>query len=197
MKNYLLLVIFSLALLNRFSLPTSSLFTDQETSNGNALAAGTLDLTVDDNQGSNVQNFTFNDLVPGDSKSNIFTLKNIGSVPGKPTICIKNVTNVESTGTTEFESDGNPGELGASLLVNSKINSFSLVDVDTSLDTLNNYCWSPSNAGDSEFASTGANIIDYNETATFELLFTLPLNVDNNIQGDSVNFDVEFNLEQQ
>jgi len=197
MKKYFLISFVFLLIISFYSFSTLSLFTDQETSSNNVLTAGTLDLQVDNKQGVLVENFSFTNLAPDDANSHTFTLKNVGSVSGKPSICIRNVNNTESTGSTEFESDGTPGELGANTLVTAKINSQVLTNLNTNLDDLNDICWSPDNVADTEFLTTGADVLDFNETADFELDFGVPSTTGNDIQGDSVTFDVEFNIEQQ
>lgn len=60
---------------------TGAWFSDQETSNGNSLTAGILDLTIDGGD-TNVVKFTVNPFVPGDQPNRTFELKNEGNIPG-------------------------------------------------------------------------------------------------------------------
>lgn len=197
MRKYGVLLASFIFVVLAFSAYTSAIFTDQETSEGNILSAGTLDLQVDDTDNPNITTISLSNMAPGDVETHSFTLKNVGSLSGVPKICIRNVLNTESTGSTEFESDGDAGELGANINVVAKINNESLVDTDASLDTFHDYCWSPENIADTEFVNTSSDVLDPNETATFTLEFSIPTSVGNEIQGDSVTFDVEFNFEQE
>lgn len=196
MKKYSLQLVSAIFVVLFFVTYTSAIFTDQETSEGNSLSAGTLDLQVDDKDNPFITTFNFSDMSPGDNETHSFTLKNTGTLPGVPKICLRNVINTESTGSSEFESDGDAGELGANINVIAKINGESLVDTDTSLDSFNDHCWASENVLDTEFVNTNADILDPSETAIFEFNFSITESVGNEIQGDSVTFDVEFNFEQ-
>lgn len=58
-------------------------FSDTETSAGNAFAAGTLDLAVDDaNGGDDVLKFTVGGMKPGNQPKGTFTLANVGTNAG-------------------------------------------------------------------------------------------------------------------
>lgn len=58
---------------------TKAYYDDTETSNGNTFAAGTLDLTVDGNNGTNTVKFTIANMKPGDQPKGTYTLNNVGS----------------------------------------------------------------------------------------------------------------------
>jgi len=62
-------------------------FSDTETSYGNTFTAGTLDLTVDDQDDPNVVHITLSNLAPGWEHTYIWVLKNVGSIDGVVTAC--------------------------------------------------------------------------------------------------------------
>lgn len=61
---------------------TQALFSDTETSNSNTFAAGTLDLTIDGNNGTNTVKFNLTNVRPGNQPTGTFRVKNIGSING-------------------------------------------------------------------------------------------------------------------
>lgn len=176
---------------------TKALFSDQETSVGNTFTAGTLDLTVDGNNDPEIKNFTLSDMKPGDRFGRkYFTLKNNGSIPGVPKVCLTNLENTESTGTSEYESDGEPGELGANTDLLVDAHGSWLMTSGNKLNTFSDRCWTPADPRDAEFAAQGKDILDPGETMNFGVRLDIPTSVGNSIQGDSVSFDLEFSLEQ-
>lgn len=60
---------------------TKAYFSDTETSQGNTLSAGTLNLTVDNEDPWTSVPFQISDIKPGDSGTKKIKLKNIGSLP--------------------------------------------------------------------------------------------------------------------
>ncbi len=69
---------------------TAAYFSDTETSTGNTFAAGNLDLTVDDNNGTNTVKFTVSNMRPGSQNIGVYSLKNVGTVNGY--IDLENIT---------------------------------------------------------------------------------------------------------
>ncbi len=61
---------------------TQAYFFDTETSTGNTFTAGTLDLDVDGNNGTNTVKFTVTNLVPGNQPVYTWHLNNVGSING-------------------------------------------------------------------------------------------------------------------
>ncbi len=57
-------------------------FFDTETSNDNTFTAGSLNLTLDGNDGTNVVKWTVGPMVPGNQPTGKFVLANTGNVPG-------------------------------------------------------------------------------------------------------------------
>lgn len=100
---------------------TGAWFSDSETSNGNTIQAGTLDLTVNGSN-NNAIAFTLENLVPGNQPNRSWTLKNEGTIPGY--LSISGVTVSESGGVkVDSEVDAgdadNAGNLGQ--LLNAKL----------------------------------------------------------------------------
>lgn len=59
---------------------TTAYFNDTETSEGNVLAAGTIDIAVnDENPWTATEEYVFEDLLPGEDESTLQTIKNVGS----------------------------------------------------------------------------------------------------------------------
>ena len=75
---------------------TRSVFSDTEQVLGNTFSAGTLDLKVDDTDGT-IEKITFTNIAPGfDSQYRVFCLKNTGTVSGQPSIQFSQITNEEN-----------------------------------------------------------------------------------------------------
>ena len=108
MKKILGLSIVALMVIGLVGGGTWAFFQDTETSTGNQFAAGTLDLTID---GGNTDSLIFAidaaEGYPGMTPvvNEYAAMKNVGSVTGKLGIEVLNVLDLESTGTTEYESD--------------------------------------------------------------------------------------------
>ena len=91
---------------------TFAVFSDTETSAGNTFTAGILDLKVKTDgewkDDPNVKAINFGPMVPGESHTELFKLKNAGNVDGKLTLKIKNPVSNEN-GREEPEIDaGDP-----------------------------------------------------------------------------------------
>lgn len=99
---------------------TYSVFNDTETSSGNTLTAGTLDLTVDNQNDPITQHFAVTDVKPGyDSGYKVWCLKNTGNIPGQPYVEFSSITNSEngvnepeSVAETQSYASATEGELG-------------------------------------------------------------------------------------
>jgi predicted ribosomally synthesized peptide with SipW-like signal peptide len=202
MKKIVGLTIAVLLIVGLVGAGTYAYFSDTESSTNNTLTAGTLDLNID---GGNVAvtTFTASGVAPGDSGSGSSTLANVGSISGELDIATSAVTNTPGAGGTEYE--GGSGELGASTQI------AVYLDVDQSGG------W---NAGDIGLQSNGATYsfptaLNYDEindyasetwnavetmvTSAADDIFVnwqVPVGAVNDIQGDSVSFDITFTLEQ-
>jgi predicted ribosomally synthesized peptide with SipW-like signal peptide len=128
MKKILGLTIAALLVMGLVGAGTWAYFSDPEAVSGNALTAGTLDLDIDGQDDTASALFSVGDVYPGGTGSGTAELENSGSITGNLSVELSVITNNESTGTTEYEADGAPGELGA----NAEI--FIYIDVDQSGD---------------------------------------------------------------
>ena len=158
-----------------------ALFNDTETSSGNMFTAGTLDLQVGGNDDPDVSvYFSVGDVKPGDSGNVNIELNNTGSLGGNVYIHFKNV--VDSPGETpEPEPTPDYGELSQHLYIKVKVDGDVKVEGYLSDIACNEYELGPLNAGGSL-------------TVTVE--WSIPSDVGDEIQGDSVSFDMEFILKQ-
>jgi spore coat-associated protein N len=114
MKKIIGLTVAALMVMGLVGGGTWAYFSDTETSMTNLFTAGTIDLTV--NGGDvNVNMLIPTDIAPGDDDEDspgTLSLKNVGSITGNLTISTTAANNTESIGSTEFEADGDAGELG-------------------------------------------------------------------------------------
>jgi len=202
MKKILGLMIVALLVMVLVGGGTWAYFSDTESSANNSLAAGTLDLNIDGGDTA-VTAFSVTGVVPGDNGSGDNTLANVGSLSGELDITFSSITNTPGAGGGEYE--GGSGELGAAAEI------AVYIDVDQSGD------WSTGDIGLKSDATTYAHptALDYAaidsyggdnwdaiETVAasgaddFVILWRVPTSAGNEIQGDSVSFDVAFTLEQ-
>lgn len=61
---------------------TQAYLSDPEASNGNTFADGTLDLTIDGNNGTNTVKFNLTGLRPGNQPTGRYRVKNVGTING-------------------------------------------------------------------------------------------------------------------
>jgi spore coat-associated protein N len=202
MRKIVILSVAVLVIIGLVSAGTYAYFSDTESSTNNVLTAGTLDLNID---GGNVAvtTFTVSSAAPGDSGFGSSTLANVGTMDGELDVTTSAVTNTPGAGGTEYE--GGSGELGA----NAQIAMY--IDVDQS------GTW---NAGDIGLQSDGTtysfptalnyDVINNYASETWNAVETMgilasddiivnwqvPTGAGNDIQGDSVSFDISFILEQ-
>jgi len=123
MKKVLIALMAVLITVALAGIGTYAYFSDTETSNGNTFAAGTLDLTVDDQDDPDVVSLTIEDIEPGWSERYSWILKNVGTIAGQPSLEFSAITNNENTVTepedgAAGENGGEPGELGDVLRMN-------------------------------------------------------------------------------
>ena len=195
-------IIFSLLIIvavSSFSfLLTRAYFSDRKTSSGNKFTVGTLDLQVGDSQNKQVEPFTISDLGTSEiTGQKIWKLKNTGSLSGQFIADLSNISDNENgCNVPESEVDttcDNPGvgqgELGKLISVNLYINNtlkttFPLTSAG--IDSLKNY-WA--NSQNSFVLTPGQESelkIEWFENGEYG----------NEIQSDSLSFDLNFNLQQ-
>lgn len=204
MKKILGLTIAALLVIGLVGGVTWAYFSDSEQSTNNSLTAGTLDLTVD-GVDTAVTTFSESNKAPGDSGSGSTTLANAGSLAGELDIAFSAITNTPGAGGGQYE--GGSGELGANAEIAVYIdvdqsNDFSDGDIglDAVVDTTYLFAaglqW---NTIDSYGSITWDAVETMAASPTadnFRIEWRIPTGAVNDIQGDSVSFDVTFTLEQ-
>jgi len=199
MKKILGLTVAALIVITLVGGSTWAYFTDTESSTGNTLVAGTLDLNIDGGNTA-VTTFSVSNVAPGDSGSGNSTLANVGSLDGELDVAIGAITNTGGSGGKEYE-DGS-GDLGA------------VAEMALYIDVNQNGTW---NNGDICLRSDGStyNSLEYDDidsfgNTTWDAVETLaisaqddivvawrvPTTAGNSIQGDSISFGITFTLEQ-
>jgi len=181
---------------------SQALFTDTETSTTANFTVGTLDLDVDGNNGQAFDNFQVSNIGADGTVEGgrTWTINNTGSLPGRLTFSLASLENYDN-GCNEPEelvdtTCANPGpgegELGGYLNSVVKLNEESIVNTTLA------------NANIDEFQTQWlANTIPGQRVipAGGSVTVTMDWNIDhdaygNEIQSDSLDFDVVFTLEQ-
>lgn len=184
-------------------------FSDTETSTDNTFTAGTLDLDIDGGDTA-VTTMTLTGKAPGDSGTEESTLKNSGSLGGELDIAIGTVSDYACN--PDGANDGTEYcDLNADLGSNAKLTLYLDIDKDGSWST-----------GDIGFKSDGTSYnyptaLDYDVVNNysgvtwndvysglmasmaeddFVIAWKIESAVGNLIQGDKVEFDITFTLEQ-
>lgn len=184
---------------------TMALFSDTESSTGNTIQAGTLDLQPD---GSAVRSFSVTNAAPGDSGAQTIDLSNAGSIDGYLAFTVNQVTNNEN-GTPDSEvnsslDDGSsPGELGKWLILRMGYAADGSSGLDPSEVMVEGYLTASSspfpNTGGMEHVRFNQNTLlpANNGQKDFVIEWEIDSDAGNEIQDDGVEFDLEFELMQQ
>jgi len=179
---------------------TQAYFVDTETSAANTFAAGSLNLNVDGNEGVAVAHVTFNNVVPavqwlGAEYDHQWVLNNTGSLPGNLSYSIKNIKNYENVcltpetvmGDVTCLSGNDQGELGNQIKLLFQLNQapygYNQEVYPVSAVTFTNVPAYHLNAGESK--------------AVFLRSWLINAANNNLVQGDSLEFDIEFTLTQE
>jgi len=177
---------------------TKAYFSDKKTSIGNKFTIGTLNLEVNGSKSSKVEPFTISDVGNGEIKGQkIWKLKNSGSLPGQLLINFDNVLNNENgCNSPEAEVDqtcNNPGpgegELGDIISANFFIDN--VFKTNTSLNKNGTQKFN-------DFWKNSSNVLVLEPNQEIELKMEWFESGDygNEIQSDSLAFDINFNLQQ-
>lgn len=195
-KRWIILAIFALIAI-LVSVAAYSWFTDQETSADNVISAGTLNLTVGGQEGGNVAHLSFSNVVPaiqwqGAEYDYQWVIKNTGTIPGRVSYKITNVRNLENGINTPEALAGDTtedvGELGSQYKLLFQLNQPPW-GYNQEMYPLNNF--------EDVLFSPGVYDLAPGESKNVFLRSWLINALDNNlVQGDSVEFDVVFYLEQ-
>lgn len=206
MKKILGLTIAALLIMAMVGSGSWAWFSDTESSPDNSLSAGALDLKIDGGDDP-VITFEETNVAPGDSGNGTLTLLNAGasSITGELDIAFSSVNNTAGAGGGEYE--GGSGELGANAEIAVYIDvdesgDFTSGDIglDNAVDTTYDYSaglqW---NTIDSYGSITWDAVVPTMAPLAsdgFVIEWRVPDTTGNEIQGDSVSFDVTFILEQ-
>jgi len=182
---------------------TRAYFSDTVTSTGNTFTTGTLDLKVTNQDDPLVVHITRTNLKPSASfTTNLggqWVIKNTGSVPGTVTVTIKNLKDHENgcidpeaeAGDTTCDVGDDQGELGRGLInrVIWGLNQAPWGSLTPSFTKLSDAVGVPV-TGAKYHLDPGQSV-----NAILSLYWDTSVN-DNKGQGDSVDFDIEFTLDQ-
>ncbi len=180
---------------------TGALFTDTEDATDSTFTVGTLDMDVDGNNGTEFDNFTVENIGADGTVSGgkTWTINNSGSLPGVLTFAMADLNN-DDNGCNEPEAlvdttcGPGEGELGDAISTTVTLDTGSGASevIATNLATANvgEYAtqWD-TNAGEVVIPAGGSVTVAMNWA-------TDPTAYGNEIQSDSLDFDVAFTLEQ-
>lgn len=189
MKRILGLAIAFMLLIGMAGIGTWAYFSDVETSTGNTLTAGTLDLKTDDVDGV-TGTITLANMKPGDSTSGNITLKNTGSIDGT-TLDI-----VFSYG----ESDGSPNVVDMDADDTAAMIEVTTLDYDSSSllggisDGNGNFYTDIEDLKNTNL--TGLGGITASATKDFDIAVQLRTETGNDFQADGINITMTFTLNQ-
>jgi len=201
MKKIMGLAVAAILIIALASGGTWAFFSDTESSANNSLSAGVLDLTADGGDAA-VTTFSVSGKGPGDSGSGSTTLANAGDMSGELDITFSSIT---STGgaTGEFgDSVGNLDSVAEIAIYVDVDASGTWTDGDIGLKSDATTYNHPTALDYATIASYGSDSFDAIETMAIGasddlvIMWQIPTAATNNIQGDSVSFDLTFTLEQ-
>ena len=203
MKKILGLAIAALIVITLVGAGTWAYFSDTESSANNSLTAGTLDLNVDGGDTA-VTTFSVTGKAPGDSGNGSTTLASAGNLSGELDIAFSTITNTGGSGGEFGDSVGNLGAVAQIAVYIDVDQSGTFNSGDIELNTTGANAYSPSNstldyATIDSYASVSYDAVETMAASASDdliILWQIPTSAGNNIQGDSVSFDVTFTLEQ-
>ena len=176
---------------------SQAFFTDTETGTGSEFTVGTLDMDVGGANGTNVEPFTIDNI---GSKRNLsggktWTVNNTGSLPGRLYFDLANLINHEnSCNEPEESSDGtcdgtDTGELGQAIDVTVYLDGEAVTTTtfDSANETAIGTAWDALSPVIIPAGSSKDVKIEWEATAD---------DYGNEVQSDSVAFDMVFNMEQ-
>ena len=192
MKRILGLTIAFMLLIGMAGIGTWAYFTDVETSTGNVLAAGTLDLKTDDVDGVSQTLFAVN-MQPGDTVgSENITLKNVGSLAGATLNMVFSYV----------ESDSSPNPVDMSANATAAMIEVTVLNYDGS-SLLGSGSVSDNNSNtytDIEDLTnadlSGQSGIDALASKDFEIEVKLIASANKTFQADRINVTITFTLNQ-
>ncbi len=196
MKKIFLSLAIIIAVSSFSFLLTRAYFSDRKTSSGNKFTVGTLDLQVGDSQNEQVEPFIISDLGTGKiAGQKIWKLKNTGSLSGQFIAELSNISDNENgCNVPEKEVDQTcddpgigQGDLGKLISVNLYLdNSLKMTFplTPSGISALENY-WSNNKV-----------ILNPGQESELKIEWFETGEYGNEIQSDSLSFDLNFNLQQ-
>ena len=177
-----------------------ALFTDTEGTNDSSFTVGTLDMDVNGNNGEEFERFDVTNIGADGTVNGgkTWTVNNTGSLPGKLTFSLASLENQENgcnepealADTTCDDPGPDQGELGNAIATIVTLDDAQVVS--SNLATVNQDVYATdwvANAGVVTIPAGGSVVVKMNWS-------TDPQAYGNEIQSDSLSFDVAFNLEQ-
>ena len=181
---------------------TTAYFSDTETSKGNTFTAGTIDLAVNGENPFNSAVVTIDDIKPCEEKIVEVTLSNVGTNDGIADLHILEGTPSEGIDSEpECEAERKEWNPTSKKCVGDETLNENICDIMTY-----DYCYDLNNNGKCDEEDEKGTIkpceriylglLPKNESRKLWLSFHLPADAENEYQGDTCTFDIEFSLEQ-
>jgi predicted ribosomally synthesized peptide with SipW-like signal peptide len=206
MKKILISLVMVLALGFIVTKATASYFSDTETSTGNTFTAGTLDLKADGLEGAQVAHVTYSNIMPYPHWSHAYgkqwVLKNTGSVAGKLSMTIQNIQN--GTPACNGPKVAALAAAGLPACVAGSATGGQLGDLMFGVWSRNEAPWGYLSSVYTPFNTMGGVVISpitLNPGDSVAAFLDLEWDthagtLDNTAQGDTLSFDVVFQLDQ-
>jgi predicted ribosomally synthesized peptide with SipW-like signal peptide len=207
MKKIIGLTILALLLIGIVSAGTWAYFSDTETSTGSTFTAGSLNLTVNGNDGANTVLFTVSAANPGQNGSGTWTLNNAGDMSGYidlESISVANAENYDAAtdeAEAAFDADTSNETGGGELAANMDVVIF--IDDGTGGGTANNQTLDGGEATiysgklGSIAAAYDQNLALANGATTYvSMTWSVGSGVNGTIMGDSATLNITFELGQ-
>jgi len=168
---------------------TWAFFSDPESSSGNQIVSGSLDLRVDGQNPWTSAKVNVGNMKPGDSGVATMTVNNAGTLAGTLTVDITGLSDAPGT-TPEPEPTPDNGELSANLDI--------VIWVDTDNDGIKDAGETQLYGGklNAEAGPYTVGTLIGGGTTYVSLSYSLGGGVGNVIQGDICNFSIAYNLTQ-
>lgn len=198
MKKILPSLAIIIAVASSSFLLTKAYFSDKKVSSGNKFTVGTLDLQVGDSESGKVEPFVISDLGDGQiSGQKIWNVKNIGSLPGQFIIQLSNIVDSEngcnSPESVVDQTCDNPGvgqgDLGKLIGIKLYFNDVLKITfplTQSGIDQLQSY-WAD---------NQNRIVLTPNQESNLKIEWFEQGDYGNEIQSDSLSFDLNFNLQQ-
>ncbi|WP_435102380.1 TasA family protein [Halarchaeum sp. P4] len=168
---------------------TMALFSDQETSDSNTIQAGTLNLNaLSANQGS--VSLGLSDVKPTDSGTQNLTLTNSGSLDGTVTVALNETRDYENSVKEPEGSDTtDTGELSKNVTYT--------IGVDSNADGAIDVALANGNLSSIDNQALGTFSLNASETKYLVIDYTVDEGATNDIQSDSIAYNVSATIEQK